>query len=292
MSAHKGYDLQGLSISDARNPIQTYSQLGGPGRVCNKALAIPVHVGLPWRSVEYVMIPAGHNGVGEHTQTTDEIYYIITGTGEMVTNGEPSTVRDGTLVIAPAGTRHSITNASTSDPLSFLVVEVQAENPEQPRSAHALNLLEGLRESQAYPHRVIRGIDPVAPVVSTVNLHDYFAGSWGTFSLVRIPPGSRVEPYTEEAYDQLLFVVHGYASIFVAKNEDEEIPIALCNDEHQSVLIPRGVPRRFTNRASGALYPLLIACLNVRHHSALVGNRDSDQHLLLPLPATQRGGRP
>jgi uncharacterized cupin superfamily protein len=258
------YNLTGISISDARNPIQTYSQFGGLGWVYNKALAIPVHIGLPWRSIEYVMIPAGLNGVGEHIQTTDEIYYILSGTGELVTNGFPCTVHNGMLVIAPKGTRHTITNVSMTEPLSFLVVEIQAAENIQAHSPQVLNLLDDFCQSHSYPHPVWRGKSLVSPVVSTVDLYSYFAGAWGTFSLIELPDGSHVERYVEEEHDQLLFVVHGYASLFVTKSSDEELSIVARHNKHQSVLVPRGVPRRFANRASSMVYPLLVACLDVR----------------------------
>jgi mannose-6-phosphate isomerase-like protein (cupin superfamily) len=116
--------LTGLSIASIDDPIETYQQLGGPGRVFNKALAIPCHLGHPWHSVEFVLLPPGHHGVGSHQQTTDEIYFILSGQGALVTNGESALVETGTLVCAPAGTIHSLTNTSATKPLTLLVVEL------------------------------------------------------------------------------------------------------------------------------------------------------------------------
>ena len=85
------HHLTGLSVADTGSPVQTYDQLGGTGIVFNKALAIPLHLGSPWHSLEYVVISPVMDGqessVGEHLQHTDEIYYIQRGTGVLTTNG-------------------------------------------------------------------------------------------------------------------------------------------------------------------------------------------------------------
>src|SRR5437588_11764449 len=124
----KSYQLTGLSVADTGSPVQTYDQLGGTGVVFNKALAIPVHLGSPWNSIEYVVVPPASDGqessVGEHLQSTDEIYYIHRGTGILTTNGASCRVAPGFLAIAPRGTRHSICNTSTQEELAFLVVEL------------------------------------------------------------------------------------------------------------------------------------------------------------------------
>src|SRR5690348_14318259 len=104
--------LTGLCVADKSGAIQTFDQLGGRGTISNKALAIPVHLGFPWNSIEYVVIsPAKEDeypSVGEHQQQTDEIYYILSGEGELITNGTRCIVSPGFLVIAPKGTKHSI----------------------------------------------------------------------------------------------------------------------------------------------------------------------------------------
>jgi hypothetical protein len=85
------HQLTGLSVADTDSPVQTYEQLGGTGTVFNKALAIPMHLGYPWQSLEYVVISPVAGGqessVGEHLQHTDEIYYIQRGMGVLTTNG-------------------------------------------------------------------------------------------------------------------------------------------------------------------------------------------------------------
>src|SRR5947209_9759746 len=120
--------LTGLSIADTASPVQTYEQLGGTGTVFNKALAIPMHLGSPWHSLEYVVISSVSEGqessVGEHLQHTDEIYYIHRGIGVLTTNGISCDVAPGFLAIAPRGTLHGIRNTSSREELALLVVEL------------------------------------------------------------------------------------------------------------------------------------------------------------------------
>lgn len=258
------YNLTGLSIADTSAPIETHAQLGGPGIVYNKGLAIPVHIGPPWHSIEYVAVPPGKNGVGRHRQETDEIYLILRGKGNLITNDLPRRVSPGMLAIAPRGTTHEICNDGAEEPLTFLVVELQVPADAPAHSPAFLNLLAALQEnaSDFYPVRV--GQQRVSPLVARVNLSAYFAASWGELRLVSLSPGARVEEYTETACDQLLFVVQGFASMRIRTGQEagEEIRIDADNTYHQSVVVPRGVPHSFANRASGN-YPLTVACLNV-----------------------------
>lgn len=262
-------NLTGLSIANTHNPIETYHQLGGPGRVLNKALAIPFHLGYPWHSVEFVRIPPGHNGVGMHRQCTEEIYLILAGQGELVTNGEPALVSAGTLAGAPVGTVHSLTNTSATDDLTLLVVELiaPADAPIYPPSW--CHLLHELQPDDAF-HPVLHGQQQrVRPRLASVDLHRAFAAPWKRLSLVEIPPGCRIPPYMEPDDDQLLFVMEGHATFTIPREGSEAgtpvEPLRIHSDNrgHQSVLVPRGVPCGWTNRASGQ-YPLLVACLTVR----------------------------
>ncbi len=128
------HHLTGLSIADTASPIQTYDQLGGTGTVYNKALAIPMHLGRPWHSLEYVVISPITEGqessVGEHLQHTDEMYYFHHGRGVLVTNGISCNVGPGFLSMVPRGTRHSIYNTSAQEELALLVIELVSPNDE------------------------------------------------------------------------------------------------------------------------------------------------------------------
>jgi mannose-6-phosphate isomerase-like protein (cupin superfamily) len=248
------HHLTGLSVADTGSPIQTYEQLGGTGIVFNKALAIPLHLGSPWHSLEYVVISPVTEGqessVGEHLQHTDEIYYIQRGTGVLTTNGISCEVGPGFLAIAPRGTRHSICNTSSREELAFLVVELvppQDDYTFQPRQIASLPVL--LEDSTSF-HPASLGKREVRLRVATLDLSRYCSAPWGRLALVEIPPGGRVHPYSEEAHDENLFVLSGNASITVVEER-------FYSWEHGlNVLIPRGLPRTVANRSS--VEPLLL----------------------------------
>ncbi len=248
------HQLTGLSVADTGSPVQTYDQLGGTGIVFNKALAIPMHLGYPWHSLEYVVISPITDGqessVGEHLQRTDEIYYIHRGTGVLTTNGISCDVAPGFLAIAPRGTRHGIRNTSSREELAFLVVELvppQDEYISQPTGIPSLPAL--LEDSDAF-HPASLGTREVRLRVATVDLPRSFSAPWGRLALVEIPPGGRVHPYTEEAHDENLFVLSGNAAITVAEER-------FYTWEHGlNVLIPRGVPHAIANRSS--IEPLVL----------------------------------
>src|SRR3989440_7463235 len=242
------HQLTGLSVADTGSPVQTYDQLGGTGIVFNKALAIPLHLGYPWHSLEYVVISPVMDGqessVGEHLQDTDEIYYIQRGTGVLTANGISCEVGSGFLAIAPRGTRHGIRNTSSREELAFLVVELVPPHDDyisQPIGIPSLPAL--LEDSNAF-HPASLGIREVRLRVATVDLSHYFSSPCERLALVEIPPGGRVHPYAEEAHDENLFVLSGNASITVAEER------FYTWEDGLNALIPRGLPRAIVNRSS------------------------------------------
>jgi uncharacterized cupin superfamily protein len=75
--------------------------------------------------VEWARIPVG--GVsGEHTHTrTEEVYVILSGTGEILLDGTPYAVGPGSVVLTGLGTTHGLRNTGDT-PLSWLVAELHA----------------------------------------------------------------------------------------------------------------------------------------------------------------------
>jgi mannose-6-phosphate isomerase-like protein (cupin superfamily) len=253
------HQLTGLSVADTGNPVRTYDQLGGTSIVFNKALAIPMHLGRPWNSIEYVLIPPATDGlepsVGEHLQSTDEIYYMHRGTGILTTNGTASPVGPGFLAIAPRGTRHSIRNTSSHEELAFLVVELVTPGDGiiyQPKEVSSLLTL--LEESDAF-YPASTGTREVRLRVASVDLSRHFSAPWGRLALIEIPPSGRVHAYCEETHDENLFVLVGNATITVAEERFHSWEQGL------NVLIPHGVPRAIINRSS--VEPLVLLSLLV-----------------------------
>jgi mannose-6-phosphate isomerase-like protein (cupin superfamily) len=275
------YALAGLSIASTTNAIETYDQLGGAGCVRNKALAIPGHLNGkargPWASVEYVSIDPTKEGktssVGEHTQTTDELYCILEGEGTLTTNGIPAAVSAGWIAIAPRGTTHTIRNDSPTTALSFLVVELHAPGGAILPPA-LINLASQMRADDIVaPVRVAGKV--IRPRTALLNLQDYLGGPWGSLYWAELPPSAIVEEYREKQADQLL-LLRGFASVGVLQcnptrpgESREEIVVDSMGEDYQCVVVPPGVPRRVMNRASGH-YPAFLLCLNVLRSEARV----------------------
>lgn len=82
--------------------------------------------------MEWAWIPPG--GVsGEHLHTrTEEIYFILSGCGQITVDGRPYQVQTGDLILTSVGTRHGLRNTGTEG-LGWLVIEVAS-----PATARAL----------------------------------------------------------------------------------------------------------------------------------------------------------
>jgi len=270
-------NLAGLSSATTGDMIVTYDQLGGTGIVRNKALTIPGHIngseGGPWASIEYVSIDPIHNGmcssVGQHTQTTDELYYIVEGTGVLSANGVREKVTPGYLALAPRGTTHSIRNESSAEALSFLVVELHALSA-MSMPPVTLHFPSNLQRSETFAPVRIRQ-ERIQCMAATLDLRDFFGprSAWGKLSLVQLPPSTYIDAYADEQADQLLFL-SGFVSLMVMKSghtasqaeKNEEISIDTSGEGYHSVFIPRGASCQIKNRASGN-YPATILRLMV-----------------------------
>ena len=58
-----------------------------------------------------------HSGaaIGYHRQTEDEIYYILSGSGELTLNGVRSTVGPGTAILTRIGSSHGLRQVGSDD---------------------------------------------------------------------------------------------------------------------------------------------------------------------------------
>jgi quercetin dioxygenase-like cupin family protein len=258
-------ELTGLTIANTHNPIACHRYLGGPGHIFLKALAAPAQLSLPWQTITFVRIPPGANGIGAHRQAAEEILLVLSGQGNLLTNGEASRVEAGMLIGAPVGTVHALTNHSLCDDLTLLVVEVTAPAKAPVYPPSWCHLVQEMALGDTF-HPVVQRHHRVRPRLASVNLRHAFAASWGSLTLVELAPGCRIPRYTEPEHDHLLFVLRGHATFTFAGEgaaEAEALRVHSDNRSHQSVLVPRGVRCGWINRASGET-PLLVACLTVR----------------------------
>lgn len=59
--------------------------------------------------------------IGYHLQEEDEVYYILSGTGDMKMNGKTFTVQQGDAVLTRPGSSHGLTQTGKDD-LTILIV--------------------------------------------------------------------------------------------------------------------------------------------------------------------------
>ncbi len=66
-----------------------------------------------------IMSVAPSDDIGEEVHEVDQFIRIESGEGKSVLNGETSTLKDGSVVVIPAGTKHNIVNTSSENPLKL-----------------------------------------------------------------------------------------------------------------------------------------------------------------------------
>lgn len=65
------------------------------------------------------------SGIGLHTQTEDEIYYVLSGRGTMTLDGKTVDVTPGTAVLTRTGSSHSLKQAGDDDLVILINYETQ-----------------------------------------------------------------------------------------------------------------------------------------------------------------------
>jgi len=65
------------------------------------------------------------SGIGLHTQTEDEIYYVLSGRGTMTLDGKSVDITPGTAVLTRTGSSHSLTQFGSEDLVILINYEVE-----------------------------------------------------------------------------------------------------------------------------------------------------------------------
>ena len=100
-------------------------------RRVNEAL-IEAGLGVTGASVALVLTPPGEGSpAGLHTHVFDQIFYILSGTMNVVIDGAGYEPDAGTLVIFPAGVPHRNWNAGT-EPTVHLAINAPLPDPDAP----------------------------------------------------------------------------------------------------------------------------------------------------------------
>ncbi|WP_447002175.1 cupin domain-containing protein [Saccharothrix isguenensis] len=114
-----------VPVADVRGVTDIRGVHGAEGLSHWKCLASRRDLRGEWEAVELARVPAGGMS-GEHRHTrTEEVYFIVTGEGEMLLDGEPHEVRAGSVVLTGLGTVHGLRNTGDDD-LDWITIEVLA----------------------------------------------------------------------------------------------------------------------------------------------------------------------
>ena len=65
------------------------------------------------------------SGVGLHTQKEDEIYYVLSGLGQMTLDGKTVDISPGTAVLTRTGSSHSLKQTGSEDLVVLINYEVE-----------------------------------------------------------------------------------------------------------------------------------------------------------------------
>ena len=69
--------------------------------------------GLPFVFRKRALHPG--SGIGLHTQTEDEVYYVLSGKGELTLDGERHDITPGTAILTRTGSSHSLKQVGPDD---------------------------------------------------------------------------------------------------------------------------------------------------------------------------------
>ncbi|MEU6991762.1 cupin domain-containing protein [Streptomyces sp. NPDC046465] len=208
----------GVIVGDVSGPAHIHGVHGTTGVTRWKALASGADLRGGWEAVEWACVPPG--GVsGEHLHTrTEEVYFILSGTGEIYLNGTAHPIAPGSLILTGLGTVHGLRNTGDSD-LAWLVIEMRS-----PRFSAAL----GAGDPDASAAAVSTLTSPSTfhpapakeePPVRTARLHDLraersvspsgvFTGPMRSIALETVDASGTVE-LTADGREHMVFVLSG-----------------------------------------------------------------------------------
>jgi mannose-6-phosphate isomerase-like protein (cupin superfamily) len=185
--------------------------VGGDGTARWKQLINGMHQPGGWGCVEYVELQPG-SSCGRHLHATrEEIYYILSGSAQMVINGAAVPVAAGDMITCPLGTIHGIgVSAGAGETMRFFVVEVLPGTGPPPGPPVLVAMPSQLRDCQGYRG----GGHDQDTRAAVVDLTRYLTGPWRRITLIEVPPDGVLGPYRLPAgVAEVLFIADGSAEI-------------------------------------------------------------------------------
>lgn len=199
-------------VGDVSGPAEIHGVHGTTGVTRWKALASGADLRGGWEAVEWACVPPG--GVsGEHLHTrTEEVYFILSGTGEIYLNGTAHPIAPGSLILTGLGTVHGLRNTGDSD-LAWLVIEMRsprfsaalgADGPDTPAAPTPVSAPAPAKEER--PVRTARLHDLRAE--RSVSPSGVFTGPMRSVALETVDASGTVE-LTADGREHMVFVVSG-----------------------------------------------------------------------------------
>lgn len=106
--------------------IENESEIGvqqpGPHKGGGETMAYPFFAGATDLDIVFrkrILHPGA--AIGYHEQHKDEIYYVVSGTGELTMNGDKSEVGPGTSILTRPGNSHGLRQTGNDDLVIFIV---------------------------------------------------------------------------------------------------------------------------------------------------------------------------
>ncbi|MFH8607511.1 cupin domain-containing protein [Streptomyces sp. NPDC018029] len=201
-------------VGDVSGPAEIHGVHGTTGVTRWKALASGADLRGGWEAVEWACVPPG--GVsGEHLHTrTEEVYFILSGTGEIYLNGTAHPIAPGSLILTGLGTVHGLRNTGDSD-LAWLVIEMRsphfsaalgADGPDTPAAPTPVSVSAPAPAKEERPVRTARLHDLRAE--RSVSPSGVFTGPMRSVALETVDASGTVE-LTADGREHMVFVVSG-----------------------------------------------------------------------------------
>lgn len=196
--------------------------LGTEGLTYWKCLARRTGTAGSWEAVEWASLPPGAVS-GEHLHTrTEEIYFILSGEGELRLDGRPHAVRAGSMALTRTGSVHGLRNTGAA-PLDWLVVEMP--------TPHTHAVLTGTRwtdRENTMPRSTVHVLEDDTEVDPSVS----FDGPLRTVRTRSLAAGEKLS-LAADGTEHVLFVLSGRGT---AAGSGTEVPLAAGT----SITLPLG----------------------------------------------------
>jgi mannose-6-phosphate isomerase-like protein (cupin superfamily) len=220
----------GLVVASPGRPARVHGVHGTSGLTYWRCLTRRAGLAGTWEAIEWASIPPG--GIsGEHRHTrTEEIYFVLSGRGELLLDGAARDVAPGDLVLTTVGGTHGLRNVG-DQPLDWLVVEIRGPSTaaelaggpsaaaDTARSADGDTARSATRNEEATMDSIVVHL----PDIGEVDPRAVFASPLESVRILRMAADEGQE-IIAEGVEHTLFVLTGEARIHVGGHPERLAP--------------------------------------------------------------------